>query len=81
MSKYLEDHDKDGIVLYYCFIKHFGGATKENIIDAYQQLIESKVNLNLYQNDVAAFTNAIRIPTRQLANCHEKPTSQHFLNV
>ena len=81
MSKYLENHDKDGVVLLYCFIKHFAGATKENIIDAYQQLTESKTQLALYKNDVSAFTNAIRIPTRQLANCQEEPTFQHFLNV
>ena len=81
MSKYLENHDKDGVVLLYCFIKHFAGATKENIIDAYQQLTESKIQLTLFKNDVSAFTNAIRIPTRQLANCHEEPTFQHFLNV
>ncbi len=63
MSKYLENHDKDGVVLLYCFIKHFAGATKENIIDAYQQLTESKIQLTLFKNDVSAFTNAIRIPT------------------
>ena len=62
MSKYLEDHDKDGVVLYYCFLKEFAGASKENIIDAYQQLTEAKVQLRLYKNDVKAFTNAIRIP-------------------
>jgi hypothetical protein len=81
MSKYLENHDKDGVILYYCFIKHFAGATTENIIDAYQQLTESKVQLHLYKNDVEAFTNAIRIPTRQLANAQDKPTFQHMLNV
>jgi hypothetical protein len=81
MSKYLEDHDKDGVVLYYCFLKEFAGASKENIIDAYQQLTEAKVQLRLYKNDVKAFTNAIRIPVRQLANCQEVPTFQHFLNV
>ena len=81
MSKYLECHDKDGVVLFYCFIKHFAGATKESIIDAYRHLTESKVQLSLYKNNVSEFTNAIRIPTRQLANCQETPTFQHFLNV
>ena len=81
MSKYLENHDKDGVVLYYCFIKHFAGAATENIIDAYQQLTEAKVQLHLYKNNVSAFTNAIRIPTHQLANAQDKPTFQHMLNV
>ncbi len=37
--------------------------------------------MHLYKNDVKAFTNAIRIPVQQLANCQEVPTFQHFLNV
>ena len=32
MSKYLESHDKDGVVLLYCFIKHFAGASKEILL-------------------------------------------------
>jgi hypothetical protein len=81
MSKYLEHHDGDGVVLYYCFLKHFAGATKANIIAAYAELTEAKVQLHLYNNDVSAFTNAVRIPTRKLANCQKQPTFQHMLNV
>jgi hypothetical protein len=81
MSKYLEHHDKDGITLLFCFIKHFAGASKESIIDAYRQLTENQVQLSLYNNDVTAFTNAIHILTHQLANCQEQPTFQHILNV
>ena len=47
MSKYLENHDGDGVVLYYCFLKHFAGATKANIIVAYAELTEAKVQLHL----------------------------------
>ena len=81
MSKYLENHDGDGIVLYYCFLKHFAGATKANIIAAYAELTEAKVQLHLYNNDVSAFTNAVRIPTHKLVNCQKRPTFQHMLNV
>jgi hypothetical protein len=81
MSKYLECHDKDGVVLLYCFIKHFAGATKESIIDAYRQLTESRVQFSLYKNNIPDFMNAIRIPVCQLTNCHEVPTFQYFLNV
>jgi hypothetical protein len=81
MSKYLEAHGGDGVVLLFCFIKHFAGASTENIIDAYQQLTENKIQLSLFKNNVAAFTNAVRVPTRQLANSNEQPTFQHILNV
>jgi len=81
MSKYLENHDGDGVVLYYCFLKHFAGATKANIIAAYAELTEAKVQLHLYNNNVSAFTNAVRIPTCKLVNCQKQPTFQHMLNV
>jgi hypothetical protein len=81
MSKYLENHGGNGVVLYYCFLKHFAGATKANIIAAYAELTEAKVQLSLYNNEVHAFTNAIRIPTRKLVNCQKQPTFQHMLNV
>jgi len=53
MSKYLEHHDGDGVVLYYYFLKHFAGATKANIIAAYAELMEAKVQLHLYNNEFA----------------------------
>jgi hypothetical protein len=81
MSKYLENHDGDGVALFYCFLKHFAGATRGNIIAAYAKLTEAKVQLHLYNNDVSAFTDAICIPTRKLANCQQQPTFQHMLNV
>jgi hypothetical protein len=81
MSKYLEAHDGDLVVMLFCFIKHFSGATKENNIDAYQQLTDFKIQLALYNNDIAAFTAALRIPTHQLANSNEQLTFQHILAV
>jgi hypothetical protein len=81
MSKYLENHDGDGVVLLYCFLKHFAGAARANIITADAKLTEAKVQPHLYNNDVSAFTVAIRIPTRKLANCQQQPTFQHMLKV
>jgi len=81
MSKYLENHDGDGVVLFYCFLKHFAGATKANIIAAYAELTEAKVQLHLFNNNVSTFTNAVRIPTCKLVNCQKQPTFQHMLNV
>jgi len=54
MSKYLENHDGDGIILFYCFLKHFASATRANIIAAYTKLPEANVQLHLYNNDVSA---------------------------
>jgi hypothetical protein len=79
MSKYLEAHDGDGVVMLFCFIKHFAGAIKENMIDAYQQLTYSMIQLALYKNDVAVFSDALCISTHQLANSNEQPTFQNIL--
>ena len=77
MSKYLESHDGDGVVLLYCFILHFAGASTESIIQAYQQLTETKIRYSIYKKDISAFTNAVLFTTRQLANSNEQPTFQH----
>jgi hypothetical protein len=81
MSKYLDAHDGDGVVMLFFFIKHFAGATKENMIDTYQQLTDSNVQLALYNNNIAAFTAALRIPSHQLANSNEQPIFQHILAI
>jgi len=74
--------DGDGVVLFYFFFKHFSGATTENIIDAYQQLTENKVQLclNSTSNDVST-PSVFPLPTLQLANSQEQPAFQHILNI
>jgi hypothetical protein len=43
MRHYQEQHDQDGILLYYLFLQHFAGTTTENLIEAYTQLQDSKL--------------------------------------
>jgi len=81
MSKYQELHDNDGIVLWFFFLQHFAGTTKENIIEAYSQLSETKLLLSLFNNHILSITNAIRTPVHQLIKAKEFPTFQHFLLV
>jgi hypothetical protein len=80
MLRYQELHDQDGVVLWYCFLTHFAGTTTENLIIAYSQLSETKLQLALFQN-VLKFTNAIRTPICTLLKAKEEPTFQHFLYV
>lgn len=81
MLRYQELHDQDGVVLWYCFLQHFAGTTVENLIEAYSQLSETKIQLTLFQDNVLNFTNAIRIPIRRLIKAKEAPSFQHFLTV
>jgi hypothetical protein len=81
MLRYQELHEQDGVILWYCFLTHFAGTTTENLIIAYSQLSETKLQLALFQNNVLQFTNAIRTPIRTLIKAKEEPTFQHFLYV
>ncbi len=81
MLRYQELHDQDGIFLWFCFLMHFAGTTTENLIIAYSQLSETKLQLALFQHNVLKFTNAVRTPIRTLLKAREEPTFQHFLYV
>jgi len=43
MFKYQELHDNNGILLWFCFLKHIARTTTENLIEAYPQLSENKL--------------------------------------
>jgi hypothetical protein len=81
MLHYQELHDQDGVVLWFCFLKHFAGTTTENLIEAYSQLTASKLQLANFNGNVLQFTNSIRTPIRRLIKAKETPTFQHFLYV
>jgi hypothetical protein len=71
MLCYQELHDKDGIILCYCFLQCFAGATIENLIKAYSQLSETNLQLHLFQDNILKFTKAVR----------EAPNFLNFLTV
>jgi hypothetical protein len=81
MLHYQELHDQDGVALWYCFLQHFAGTTIENLIEAYSQLSENKIQLSLFQDNALDFTNAVRIPIHRLIKAKETPSFQHFLTV
>jgi hypothetical protein len=77
MLCYQELHHQDGVVLWYCFLQHFAGTTIENLMEAYSQLSETKIQLSLFLN----FTNAIRTPIHHLLKANQTLSIQHFLTV
>jgi hypothetical protein len=81
MSKYQELHEQDGVILWFCFLQHFAGTTTENLIEAYSQLSENKIQLSHFNGNILNFTNAIRNPIRRLLKAKENPSFQHFLYV
>jgi hypothetical protein len=81
MSKYQEVHDNDGVILWFCFLRHFAGTAKENISQACALLTENKIRLSNFDNNILAFTNFIRNPIRRLLKANETPTYQHYYDV
>ena len=73
MSNYLETHDRDGVVFYYCFLKQFAGNTTKHLIEAYQMLTESRMQLNVFNSNVLNYTNFIRKPIRRLLKTNQAP--------
>jgi len=74
-------HDKDGVLLWFCFLKLLAGTTIENLIEAYSLLTESKLKLSLFNDNVLDFMNAVRAPLCLLLKANEQPSFQHFLHV
>jgi hypothetical protein len=81
MSRFQEQHNNDGVILWFCFLQCFAGTTCENLIEAYSQLSESKLQLSNFNGNVLHFTNAIRAPVRRLLKAKEVPSFKHFLYV
>lgn len=79
MSWFHELHDQDGVILWLCFLKCFAGTTHENLIEAYFQLSESKLQLSNFSGNVLQFTNAVHAPAWCLLKAKENPSFQHFL--
>jgi hypothetical protein len=78
MLCYQELHDQDGVVLWYCFLQHFASTTVKNLIEAYSQLSETKLQLSLFQENVLNITNAVCAPIRCLIRAKETPASNTF---
>lgn len=49
MSWFHELFDQDGVILWFCFVQRFAGTTHENLIPAYSELLESKLQLSIYR--------------------------------
>ena len=81
MSKYLEVHGRDGIVLYYCFLQHFEGTTTEDIIEATLLLVPDKMQLDLFDGNVTNYTTSIRRPVRKLQKSNHEISLHIYIHT
>jgi hypothetical protein len=66
MDCYQETHEQDGVVLWFCFLQEFACTTTANVIEANAMLLDSKLQLINFNNNILSFTNYIRPPIRSL---------------
>jgi hypothetical protein len=81
MSKYQELDGNDGIILWFCSFQHFAGTTTKNLIEAYSQLSESKLQVSNFNNNILSFTNAVCVPVRHLLKAKDILSSTFSLHV
>ncbi len=62
-------------------LTHFVETATENLIEAYSQASEAKMQLSNYQSNVLNFKNFIRATIWWLIKAKETPTFQHFLYI
>lgn len=77
MLCYQEPHDHDGIILWYCFLQHVAGTMTENLIEAYSQLSENKLQPIFFKT---AFWN-LWMPSELLAADWWKPKNLWASNI
>jgi len=81
MDRCQETHEQEGVVLWFCFLQEFAGTTTANVIQATAMLLDSKLQLRNFNNNILSFTNYIRAPIRSLLKAREPPSCQHFISV
>jgi hypothetical protein len=81
MDRYQETHEQDGVMLWFCFLQEFAGTTTANVIQANAMLLDTKLQMNNFNNNILSFTNYVRAPIRSLLKAREPPSRQHFISV
>jgi hypothetical protein len=62
MDRYQETHEQDGVMLWFCFLQEFAGTTTANVIQANAMLLDTKLQMNNFNNNILSFTNYVRAP-------------------
>ena len=81
LDAYEEDHDGDGVVLYYCFLQEFSGATREALVLAEEALHPLKLSLSNFNQDVKAFTAYCRLHLRNITGSGGQISHTHWIRI
>jgi hypothetical protein len=81
LDDYEEDHDGDGVVLFYCFLQEFSGATHEALVLAEEALHPLKLSLSNSNQDVKAFTAYCRLHLRNITGSGGQISHTHWIRI
>jgi hypothetical protein len=81
LEAYDEDHYGDGIVLYYCFLQEFSGATREALVLPEEALHPMKLQLVNFNQDIKAFTSYCRLHLRNILGSGGQISHTHWIIV
>jgi hypothetical protein len=81
LEAYDEDHDGDGIVLYYCFLQEFSGATREALVLAEEALHPMKFQPINFNQDIKAFTSYCRLHLRNILGSGGQISHTHWIRI
>jgi hypothetical protein len=81
LDAYEEDHDGDGVVLFFCFLQEFAGATREALVLAEEALHPMKLRLSNFNQDVKAFTSYCRLHLRNITGSGGQISHTHWIRI
>jgi hypothetical protein len=81
LEAYEEDHDGDGIVLFFCFLQEFSGATHEALVLAEEALHPMKLRLLNFNQDVKAFTTYCRLHLHSITGSGGQISHTHWIRI
>ena len=81
MSSYREDVKGDGVTLYHCFVKEYGGTSREALISAHDELLPTRIALDNFDNNIKKLTAHLRKQFRILSRHQASVNDQHWITL
>jgi hypothetical protein len=81
LEAYEEDHDGDGVVLFFCFLQEYSGATREALVLAEEALHPLNLSLSNFNQDIKAFTNYCRLHLHNIIGSGGQISHTHWIRI
>jgi len=81
LEAYEEYHDGDGVVLFFCFLQEYSGATREALVLAEEALHPLKLSLSNFNHNIKAFTNYCRLHLQNIIGCGGQILHTYWIRI